>query len=107
ILASLNGIISSISFTMEESVDNSIAFLDLHIAVSNGDFVTKVYRKPTHSGKYLHFDSYSSVSHQKSVVKTLFKRAETHCSTKGLQKEEEKKIYSDLKNCGYSNRFIQ
>src|SRR5690606_8126523 len=58
-------------------------------------------------GKYLHFDSCSSVSDKKSVVKTLFKRAETHCSTKELQKEEEKEIHSDLKNCGYSNRFIQ
>ena len=55
----VNTVDTSIKFTMEEAgPDGSIPFLDILVTPKvDGTFTTKVYRKPTHTDQYLHWDS--------------------------------------------------
>ena len=48
----------NISFTIENEKDNRMSFLDVNIIREKGRFTTSVYRKPTFSGIYTHFDSF-------------------------------------------------
>ena len=48
----------NISFTIENEKDNRMSFLDVNIIHEKDKFTTSVYRKPTFSGIYTHFDSF-------------------------------------------------
>ena len=55
----LSRINSSIQFTKEIEASGSIAFLDGFLRhEANGSFFTNVYRKPTHTDKYLLYMSH-------------------------------------------------
>ena len=54
----LNSIDSHISFTIEHETDGQIAFLDALISRNSGTITTSVYRKPTHTDRYLDFKSH-------------------------------------------------
>ena len=52
-------------------------FLDLNVSRGvQGNLETNVYRKPTHTDKYLAFDSHHPICHKKSVAKNLHRRAD-------------------------------
>ena len=53
----INNIEDSIKFTVEQEVANAIPFLDVLIIRNNGQLTTKAYRKPTHTTRYLNFNS--------------------------------------------------
>jgi hypothetical protein len=53
----LNGVRPSMQFTMEIESNNSIPFLDILVIRKDSMLTTTVYRKPTHTGRYLNFDS--------------------------------------------------
>eukprot|EP00057_Strongylocentrotus_purpuratus_P013327 XP_011667801.1 PREDICTED: uncharacterized protein LOC105439928 [Strongylocentrotus purpuratus] len=66
----------SIKFTMETEQNNSIPFLDVLITKSpSGKPAHQVYRKPTHSDRYLHYRSFHHPSVQQSVPNALIRRA--------------------------------
>ena len=46
------------SFSDEVERDVKISFLDVNVLREEGQFVTNVYRKPTFSGVYTHFESF-------------------------------------------------
>jgi hypothetical protein len=56
-LSHLNSLRSSIQFTMETELDNAIAFLDVLVVREKTTLTTRVYRKPTHIGHHLNFNS--------------------------------------------------
>ena len=61
-----------------------------------------VYRKPTHTDMYLHWDSYHHhLSAKFSVINTLRHRAKTVCSNSQLLKEEEDHLNKVLRRCKY------
>ncbi len=64
---------------------------------SDGCLITKVYRKPTHTDKYLSFDSHHPLQHKNAVAKTLFNRAGKICSTNEDRVEENLLVNSALK----------
>ena len=47
----------NISFTIETEQNKKISFLDVNVH-KQGKFITTVYRKPTFSSVYTHFDSF-------------------------------------------------
>ena len=63
-------------FTVEHETDGKLPFSDTCVQSTDGKLKTVVYRKPTHTDKYLSFNSHHPRSHKKSVVTTLFQRAE-------------------------------
>ena len=48
----------NISLTIENKKDKRMSFLDVNIISEKDKFTTSVYRKPTFSGIYIHFDSF-------------------------------------------------
>ena len=72
----LNSQHEKIKFTMEIEKDNRILFLDFHIMKKgNGSFGHDVYKKPTHTDRYLHVDSHHFPSQKFGVLNTLLTRA--------------------------------
>ena len=73
----INSIDPRIQFTTEESKpDGSIPFLDCIVTPqTDGSIHTAVYRKPTHTDMYLHWDSYHHLAAKYSVINTLRHRA--------------------------------
>ena len=67
----------------------------------DGSIETTVFRKPTHTDMYLHWDSYHHLSAKYSVINTLRHRAKTVCSTSQLLKEEEDHLHNALRRCKY------
>ena len=59
LLQHLNSIEPSIQFTIERETDGKLPFLDTCVQrTTDGSLETVVYRKPTHTDKYLSFNSH-------------------------------------------------
>ena len=58
LLSHLNSVEPSIQFTLKREKDRHLPFLDLNVSRGvQGNLESRVYRKPTHTDKYLAFDS--------------------------------------------------
>ena len=97
-----NSIHPSIKFSSEETrSDGPMPFLDILITLKeDGRHTTSVYRKPSHTDLYLHWDSHYTTPSKYSVVDTLYHRAKTICSSSQLLQEEEH-LFQALKRCKY------
>ena len=72
----LNTISTSIKFTTELEKSGQLAFLNLSVQLmEGGSLATSVYRKPTHTDRYLQYLSHHPVNQKVSVARTLFSRA--------------------------------
>ena len=67
----------------------------------------KVYRKITHTNKYLDFNLHNPVQHNKDVVKTLLHRAQEIPTNENLREQEIEQLNKDLATNGYPQRFLQ
>ena len=107
LLNHLNSIEQSIQFTVERENDGKLSFLDLIVHKSNnGSLSTAVYRKPTHTDKYLSFDSHHPIAHKKTVARTLLMRADTIPSTSDLKANERRHVFKVLQGNNYPRRFL-
>ena len=85
VLNKLNSYHSQIQFTYKEFVDlNDVHFLDIKIT-SNG---TTIFQKDTHTGQYIHFDSFMPWSHKTAWIRALTNRAHKICSDAQLLSQE-------------------
>ena len=66
-----NGCHPNMSFSHEVERDGKQSFLDVNVFHEEGQFVTNVYRKPTFSGVYMHFESFLPASFKFGMVYTL------------------------------------
>ncbi|CAH3115773.1 unnamed protein product, partial [Pocillopora meandrina] len=94
----------------EELVSFDVVSLFTKIPVDlavKGNLETSVYRKPTHTDKYLACDSNHPICHKKSVAKTLLRRAD--CLLSSLDSKAEERIYVSnvLKANGYTKPFLR
>ena len=97
----LNTINFSIQFTLEMETSGSIAFLDVLLTRElDGSLSTSIFRKPTHTGRYLPFNSHHPFS-QKVSTQTLYSRAEKIINNESNRKSELSKIKDTLQ----SNQF--
>ena len=62
LLTHLNSQHPTITFTIEREKDNQLPLLDTRIHRISGTLKTGVHRKPTHTGRYLHFESNHALS---------------------------------------------
>ena len=104
-LIRLNGLHSSLQFTFEKEKNNSLPFLDVHVEHTKGSYETKVYRKPTFTGQYLPWESFTPIKRKASLVSTLVHRALKICSKSKL-KEEINRIKEILLDNGYPKDFV-
>ncbi|KAL9972990.1 hypothetical protein ACROYT_G019392 [Oculina patagonica] len=67
----LNSKHPSLTFTMETSTDNTLLFLGMKISKNGTNLIGNVYRKPTNTGLYLHYDSHVGRPNKNDAVQSL------------------------------------
>ena len=88
----IDSISPNVKFTLELEDNNSLAFLDVYVKRTvNSKLWTTIYQKPTHTGRYLQFDSHHPLHHKSAVARTLHHRIDSH-----IQKPSERKSHFDL-----------
>ena len=97
----------SIEFTMDQEVNNSLAFLDVLVTRNPiGSLQTSVYRKTTFSGLYQKWTSCVPKSFKLSLVSGLFHRAWNICLDHRLFNAEALRIKELLRQNGYPTKFL-
>ena len=108
----LNSICSHIQFTIEKEHNFSLPFLDFLVKRNsrNGNTTThsflstSIYRKPTHTNRYLHYTSHHPKHQKLTVAKTLFSRVNTHITDKTQKHSELQNIRNTLRLNGFPTR---
>ncbi|XP_046400884.1 uncharacterized protein LOC124167130 [Ischnura elegans] len=98
----LNSQHHAIQFTMELEKEHQLSFLDVLVKrKGNGRLGHSVYRKPTHTDRYLNAASHHHPSQKSSLVATLVNRAYKICDSDSIASEK-KHLTSALLRNGYS-----
>ena len=93
-----------IQFTVEPIQQGSLPFLDTLVTIQpDNTLSTSVYRKPTHTDQYLHWDSNHHITAKHSVYNTLAHRAKTVSSTQDSLDKELLHIKTALHHCQFPN----
>ena len=98
--------ISGMNFTIEESVNNKLPFLNVLVDTSGNQVKTTVYRKPTDVGRCLNAVSECPDRYKISVIKGFIFRAKTLCSEKADIMHEINTSKQILINNDYTNTLI-
>ncbi len=106
-LAYLNELIPGIKFTVELEKNGALPFLDVLVQRKETEFETSIYRKATHSGRYLNNASCHLPSQKLSAISSIAFRARQICSSKKLLEEEFSCIRNDFRMNGFSDFEIE
>ena len=98
---------------MENEKNSSLPLLDVLVSRKVGNqsnttdipLTTSIYKKPTHTDRYLHYTSHHPKHQKLTVVKTLFNRVNTHISDNKLKHREQLHIHSALQLNGFPARI--
>ena len=69
----------NMKFTYEVENHDKLAFLDVLVTRDDSKFCTSLYRKPTFSGLYSHFESFMPDTYKNGLIYTLLHRAFVIC----------------------------
>ena len=103
----LNSVNPNIQFTKEVEKDNRLSFLDTTTTRVRGRIQVSVYRKLTHTDRYLDYNSHHPSQHKRSVVNTLLQRAQEIPSTIAGRSRERRHVIKVLRDNNYPLRFIR
>ena len=105
----LNSINANIQFTLEleDANGSGLPFLDTITSRRVTATQVEVYRKPTHTDRYLDFLSHHPSCQERSVVKTLLFRARNIPSTSKGKREEAQRAKAVLRENNYPSGFIK
>ncbi len=92
---------------MEQELHEKLPFLDTIVTRNNGSLLINVYRKPTHTDRYLDYNSHHDKQHKISTAQTLLHRAATLPNTNEGKQKEQKHITNALLSNGYPRKFLQ
>ncbi len=82
--------------------------LDVNIQrTTNGNLTFDVYRKPTHTNQYIHFNSNAPLQHKLATVRSLTRRASIIPSTDETKEKEDRRIKDALSLNGYPDWAIR
>ena len=66
----LNLLHPALEFTIEKEQNHSLNFLDVVVEKEGTGFLTSIYRKPTFTGQYFRWNSFSSKTRKISLIET-------------------------------------
>ena len=95
-----------INFTIEWEENNSLPFLDVTLHRNLSHFQFSIYRKPTHSGMFLHYFSYQHEHIKRGVLLSQLLRAYRLCDPQFLATEL-KYLNVTFSRLGYPDHLIQ
>jgi len=102
----LNSIDPKISFNIETENSGQISFLDTLVSRKDDVVTIDVYRKSTHTDRYLDFYSHHEKKHKISTASTLLNRASNLPSTSAGKSKELIYVSNALESNGYPPSFI-
>ena len=105
-LNSLNSLHPSLRFTFKKESNLALPFLDVLVEKSPSKFITSIYRKPTFTGLYLCWNSFSPRKRKTNLILTLTHRALAISSPERLPSELNKIKFILLTN-GYPEHVIK
>ncbi|XP_067672623.1 uncharacterized protein [Haliotis asinina] len=76
-----------IKFTMETETNQHLPFLDVSLHTTDDGLRTSVYRKPTHTDQYIHYNSCHHPQIKQAIIATLTRRAKALCHPDALNNE--------------------
>jgi hypothetical protein len=91
---------------MEIESDSAIALLDVLVIREGTTLANKVYRKHTHTGRYLNLSSYNPPHVKTGLIQSLHNRAATICQERQDVVKEIRSLRSDLQLNGYPQGYI-
>ena len=83
----INRLHPALRFTIEKEQNNSLSLLGVLVEKEGSEFLTSVYRKPTFTGHYIRWNSFSSKERKIGLIKTLVHKAIVICSKNKLVSE--------------------
>ena len=104
--AYLNSKHKNIKFTSEIEVDGKIPFLDILVDRNGDEITTSVYRKPTFTGVYTHFDSFIPSVYKIGLLSTILFRYYSICSSFQLFHLEVLKFKNIFLKNGYPVKLL-
>ena len=104
-LTKLNCLHPFLKFTFEKKKGKCLQFLDVYVKRTNVGLETSVYQKPTFTGQYLHWESFSPFKPKISLISTLVHQALMICTKRRLNEEIEQ-IKKILLDNGYPKNII-
>jgi hypothetical protein len=107
VLDFLNTLHPNINFTTENEKDGCVAFLDLLVKRKGNRLQTEMYRKPTFTGVYLHWDSLTSRKYKIGLIKCLLNRIWRICSNPETRLLETSRTKSILLKNNYPSHIIE
>ena len=107
LLNHLNSIRPTIKITMELEEEGSLPFLDTRVTrLANGKLDITVYRKKTHTDRYLHFELHHPIHVKKGMVRCLYDRTRNLTQRDESLKEEESHLMKTFIENGYPRAFV-
>ena len=104
--AVLNGLHPALRFTCEHEHNNTLPFLDVKVLrEDSGNIITTIYRKPTLTGLYMPWDSFSPTRYKVNLVRALVHRARRICSPSMIDAEL-KKLREIFQSNGYPGNIL-
>ena len=104
----LNSIDPHIKFTIELPGIDGLPFLDtLTTTTTPNSIESIVYRKPTHTDRYLDYNSNHPISAKPSVIHTFIHRAKQVCSAPEFLAEVMDHLHRVLQDNHYPTQFFQ
>ena len=104
----INNIHPNIVFTKEEQVNDLsyFPFLDVKVTKIGKTFLTSTYYKPTHTGLYTNWYSFTPRLYKINLVKCLIYRAWNVCSNRSLFNNDWKTIKENLLKNQYPEKLL-
>ena len=103
----LNSKHPNIKFTCDNEENGCLPFLDMNVKHFSNQIATSMYRKPTFTGLFSKFASFTPILYKKNLVSTLVFRAFKICSDYFTFDKEIDFIRSVLQLNGYPHSFIE
>ena len=103
----LNSIDLDIKFTIELPGTDGLPFLDTLPKPTPNSIESTAYRKPTHTDRYLDYNSNHPISAKQSVIYTIIHRAKQVCSTPEFLTKEMDHLQKVLQDNHYPTQFFQ
>ena len=106
--AHINSIEASIKFTIEYEKEDKLPFLDILVMKKkSGTLATKIYRKETHTNRYLNYESCHSQQQKQGIIISLLNRLAKLITDSKDFNEEKEMLRRTLEDNNYPNWLIK
>ena len=106
ILQELNSVHRNIKFSYEPETDGTLHFLDVNVHYNNGKFLTTTYSKPTNTGLYTLWSSFTPKLYKSNLFICLLQRSYRICTNWASFISEIESLQNTFVKIGYPRNFV-